>query len=169
MTELITCLSFQSQRVSYITLRDGVYKADATKCRERRDYYKDIEQLGGENPIWCFAPRTDRVGEDFEAFVKSEDFWIMASNQMSLARPSRLAAFSVLELRLSEERLKWGLTHNACAYSYVFSCLYREDIRAVYQLSYGLHWGSPVILPVYIKAGCLFPKITYMDTNQMSY
>jgi len=138
MQEYTKVLSFQSKIVLDTLSSTGSYYADASIRRERRNYSKDIEQLNGHAPIWCFAP----VREEFTTrdFLSGELFERFRC-EMSLQQGG-LKDFELIELCVPTKELKLGLTHNAYLGAKVLPYLTRDMLQAHYRLSAGPRWPN---------------------------
>ncbi|MNV48316.1 hypothetical protein D3C71_1402150 [compost metagenome] len=135
-------LTFQSEDVIHTIIKEGVYRADLQFRRERRDYTKDIEQLDGAIPIWCFTPVTTKPfeAEDF----RDGSLFSLYKCEMSLN--TYLSVFPMIELEVPDNMLKQGLTHNGYSGAKVFSHISKDMLKAVYRLSYDEHYFYPKIL-----------------------
>lgn len=130
-------LTFPSYEVLDAVLTKGIYYADLSKCREKHNYKKDIEQLDGAVPIWCFAPIRQQEFE-IEDFINGELFQTFKC-EMSLTNSDGLFRFFMLELDVLEEEMKTGLSRNDYLGAKIISNISKEMLCAVYRLSYDSH------------------------------
>ena len=148
-------ISFQSQDVVDILLRDEVYYANPNLYREGRDYKLDREQLDGKQPVWLFQS-DDRI-VDADSFVDGTLFELMRC-EMSVS-PKRLHEMVMLELRIPAGMAKTGLTHNASDYAKVVPYLKREWLMATYRVSRLHRWYySTVTVLQAFSPSMLFPN-----------
>lgn len=150
-------LTFQSQEVIKNVLLNGIYFSDNKLSRERRDYKADIAQLGGFNPIWCFASTKDRdfTSEDFTDGSLLERFRC----EMSLNQETGLSAFMLLELDVNENEVFTGITHNAYDGAKVIPSISLDQLIAIYKVVPTTHWYYKNIrlLTSYGRTDLLFP------------
>ncbi|KSV59131.1 hypothetical protein ASU35_10245 [Acetivibrio ethanolgignens] len=69
--------------------------------------------MGGAVPVWVFTD-LDK-GEVTRSSFNDGVFLERCRCQMSLDQDLGLERFAMLELEIDEDKLKWGLTHNAMA------------------------------------------------------
>lgn len=163
MSDKIRVLSFQSEDVLAALLKDGMYLADTTKSRERRDYSRDIEQLNGSNPIWCFSPvgLKTKVKDKFikEDFIDGKLFFNF-NCEMSTRSPSDLNNKVILELEVDKNVPKIGLTHNAYIGAVVIPKIDIGALKGVYRLHYisghKTKWYYPDVNVLMCKEDSLF-------------
>ncbi|MFF2798221.1 hypothetical protein [Lysinibacillus xylanilyticus] len=127
----IRILTFQSKVVLDKIKQDGVYYADDSKKRERRDYSLDKDQLGGHQPVWGFAIPSDFKARD----IYRGSLFIHFKCEMSLSE-SILSDFVCLELFVPSELVKLGLSHNACYFAVVYPYIKKEYLHRVYNIEY---------------------------------
>ena len=136
---LIRLLTFQSKEVIDTLYKDGVYYADTSKSREKQDYSKDIEQLNGYNPIWCFSPlgykEENKVTFSKEEFIDGCLFERFRC-EMSLNGSEPLNDLYLLEIEIPAKYIKIGLTHNAYSKAVVISQILSSDVLGLYRLYY---------------------------------
>ncbi|MNL91070.1 hypothetical protein D3C81_07980 [compost metagenome] len=163
MSEKIRLLSFQSEDVLASLLKDGVYLADTTKSRERRDYSRDIAQLNGSNPIWCFSPVGLKTSVK-DKFIKEDfidgKFFFNFNCEMSTRSPEDLNNKVILEIEVDKSVPKIGLTHNAYIGAVVIPKIAIEDLKGVYRLHYdnehNTKWFYPDVNVLMCKEDSLF-------------
>ena len=149
----IRVLSFQSQEVLDILIREGIYYADPTKSRENRFYTEDIKQLNGFNPVWCFSPIG--YGEETKFKFEEEDF----SNgnlfdrfrcEMSITDGNLLNPKYLLEIEVPAKDIRIGLTNNVYPRAVVIPKIKCENLVGIYRLSYcdgnSANWFYPYVL-----------------------
>lgn len=131
-------LTFQSKEVLKTILQNGIYFADNKLCREKRDYQADINQLGGFNPIWCFAStkETNFKFDDFTDGVILERFRC----EMSLDQEVGLTRFILLEIEVDTKDVFNGITHNAYSGAKIIPSIRIEQLKAVYKVVNTTHW-----------------------------
>lgn len=154
----VRLLSFQTRDVLETIISKGVYLADSNKSREKRDYSKDVEQLKGCNPIWCFSPVGIRV--DFKPLktpgkFSQEDF-ISGSLfdtfrcEMSLSSGESLNDLVILEIGVDYRQPRIGITHNSYQGAVVIQMIELRDLVAVYTVEYAdaddLKWHYPEVM-----------------------
>ena len=126
---MVRVLSFQSVEVVEQLLSKGVYTPNPELARKKGGYSKDVEQLGGENPIWCFVPNGGKFAiEEFQDGTLFEHYRC----QMYL---DSLAGTVLLEVEVPEKELRVGLTHNSYCWSQVFSTLTVDRLCAIYSIT----------------------------------
>ncbi|WP_283693822.1 hypothetical protein [Clostridium perfringens] len=140
--KVIRVLTFQSPKVWNILKEKGTYTIDKSLCREKHDGYEcELKEYGYDSPIWVFSPIGMSKGKlsetgvfhgrDFESGLLFFNF----GSQMSISHDD-LNEMYLFELEVKENELKRGLTHNSCSYVYVINGLRREQVKAIYQLTY---------------------------------
>lgn len=139
----IRVLTFQSSEVLDILFKDGIYKADILKCREKRSYSEDINTLNGDVPIWCFC-KTDGTTYETNDFLTGELFERFKC-EMSL-KTKGLAEYKMLELELEDSSLKLGKTHNSYLGAKIIQKITMNNLCAVYELNFNDHWYYPSIV-----------------------
>jgi hypothetical protein len=156
-------LTFQSQAVLEILLKDGIYYADLAEARERHNYSLDIETLGGEVPIWCFVSL--KGGFTTEHFMNG-DLFERYRCEMSLNQDSGLSNFVLLELEIPDTDIHRGLTHNAYLGAKVTAVITKEYLCGVYSLTYPEHWYyAKVDLVLRFREDILFPETLQCKEN----
>lgn len=81
--------------------------------------------------------------------------------ETSLNQDVGLSRFVMLELNVSQSKLRRGLTHSACNYVYVMNCFRFDELVAVYKVMHTNHWYYKTIVPLQIfKSGSLFNEPT---------
>lgn len=144
-------ISMQGPEVWEFLQKYGVYYADREKCRELQDYRRDIKQLGGYMPIWCWAyPELDFVS----LYDNSTLEYLRC--EMSLNQDNCWDPFVMLEIEIDENLLKVGIAYNGCVHSKVFGKLTMDMVQAVYKVNDkpGNHgWYYKVITPIWIREG----------------
>ncbi len=156
-------ISFQDRVVLEIILKDGVYFADASKCREKRDYRLDRESLGGKLPIWVYM----NPGINFNLLRSGEviERWRC---EMSLDQKVGLTQFAMLELEIPENNIMVGKTHNAYKYAGVIDRIDKKLLCAIYRVEHTGHWFYKRIVPerFFVKDPCI-PEI--LDTRALKF
>ena len=130
-------LTFQSKEVVE-QLAKGDYFCDRNLHRENRDYCKDIEQLDGYNPIWCFRPKQREVF-DLDDF-KNGNLFERYRCEMSLTQKHGLTEFYMIEFEIDSNLVKLGLTHNAYLYAVVVPYIKKSNVKAIYKMLETRHW-----------------------------
>lgn len=151
----IKVLSFQSEEVYNLLKEYGAYYSKPTLVRENRNYSKDVEQLGGANPIWCFCStkRDNFITEDFNDGALLERFRC----EMSLDQDESFSKLVLLELEIEESLLHIGKTHNAYDAAMVTAVLNYTDLVAAYRLVQVGYWYFNKAVPIEVnKVGSLF-------------
>lgn len=128
----VKLITFQSKEVLNELLFKGIYYADNSKSREKRDYSKDIEALGGYQPVWCF-----RVPEplDLESLYWGNSYIFKWSNEMSLGKGKGLEDFEMIELDVDSSLPITGKTHNSYKHAVVLPYLKIEWLVTTYTIS----------------------------------
>ena len=163
----IKVLTFQTREVLGILLEKGEYLADINLSRESREYAKDIEQLNGFNPIWCFSPiglQTLFLNKFvMEDFLNGELFDRFRC-EMSLPSGEALNNLVLLELELNCKDIRVGLTHNSYIGAVVIPRLGVNDLVAHYSLEYTDGHDSKYFYPD-IKIDKIYGKNNLFITN----
>lgn len=122
-------LSAQGKEVWEILQRDKVYHASPKLCREANDYSKDVERLGGYQPIWGFAWPEINFYSMYNGAVLE-----YLRCEMSLDQHNCWDNYVLFELEIRQEDMLIGYAHNACAYSRIFKEINFDMVKAVYTL-----------------------------------
>lgn len=143
MCTIVIVITFQSKDVVEQILKDGIYLS--CKCKQREGWkYKEIEMLGGYNPVWVFGLGTRSfTTDDFtDAY-----FLNLFKCEMSLNDDvgDALSQFEMVELDVDISLMKQGITHNACRFAYVIPYITVDMLRAVYKISSTDEWYYPKI------------------------
>lgn len=157
-------LSMQGKEVWKILQRDKVYHASSKLCREDNDYSKDIEKLGGYQPIWCFAwPEIN-----FYSMYNGEVLEYLRC-EMSLDQCNCWDKFVLLELEINREDTHIGHAYNACAYSRIFKEITIDMVKAAYTLrdssKHGFYYK--VLTPIYTSCDDVITTVE-LDCEQMT-
>lgn len=126
----VKLITFQSKEVLNELLAKGIYYANNSKSREKRDYSKDIESLGGHQPVWCF-----RVPEplNIKDWYRGKYFYTY-SCEMSL-RDKKLKDFEMIELEVDIGLPVVGQTHNDYRHAVIIPYIKIEWLTMTYELS----------------------------------
>lgn len=158
----VTLLSFQSKDVLDIIFKEKIYKCDLSKTRESRDYSKDVEQLGGCTPVWCFSPKMRRF--NYKNRFSKEDFidgnmFFNYKCEISLRDLKDMNKFYILDLEVPSHLIKVGLTHNDYEGAVVIPEIRGEWLRGIYKLEYiddKVTWYYPKVKVLAKVKGSLF-------------
>ena len=157
-------LTFQNPVVIDILLKDGIYYSDSLKCREKRDYCLDIEQLGGYNPIWVFTNPVDNDMLSKGALIDT------FRCEMSLSQKNTFHNMLMIELEIPDDLPKVGLTHNAYGYAEVIPYIQLENLRATYKVNDTGHFFYKEIELVNLYNGNTEPLVNgRLNTRDLAY
>lgn len=135
----IHLLTFQSKEVLHALLENRIYFADNEKSREKRNYSRDVEQLGGKQPIWCFSPVGIKtlVKDKFsiDDFIDGQLFERFRC-EMSLPSREDLGKFYLLEIDTELDLIKPGITHNSYVGAVVIPHIESNNLIGIYNVSY---------------------------------
>lgn len=123
----------QSPEVVSILFRDKVYRADINESRERRDYSKDIEQLNGLTPIWCYVP--NGTGMCFETMRDSSQLFDCHCEMSQVEQEGCWDNYFMIEFEIDDGLLKEGKSHNGNSKCRVFGELTLDMVKAVYKVT----------------------------------
>lgn len=150
----IRLLTFQSDDVGEILLYKDYY-ADKNLAREKRDYYRDIVQLGGYTPIWCISPAPIETvtNNRFSVYdLKNAEIFQHARCEMSLKDNDGLKDFTMIEFEISANLIYRGITHSVHELVYIAPYIKKEAVVGIYKLEYDLSqtygWYYPTVHPI---------------------
>lgn len=154
---VVNVFTFQSKAVIDILLEKEFYKADINKCREKRSYNRDIEQLDGGVPIWVFSPHVVHTKElnRFSIYdLMSGEIWMMFRCEMSMQEEDFEKLYCI-EFTTDVDKLKRGLTHNVCDAVFVVDEINLSDVKAIYTFNYP-DWYYAFVNPdiIYDRNNC---------------
>ena len=153
----VRLLSFQSKEVLESLFKNGIYHCNVDLSRERRNYSEDIKQLDGMNPIWCFTPKNISsyfVKLDVKDKFIQKDFingYLFQTFRCEMSLPSgeSLNNFVLMELEVSDELPKVGITHNSYNGAVVIPEIKVENLIATYTVEYNddddIMWYYPEV------------------------
>ncbi len=122
-------ISAQGKEVFNILRRDGVYHAEGCKARESIDYSRDIEALGGRQPIWCYAYHNVNYYTMYNGTMLD-----YLRQEMSLDSKNCWDNFYLFEIEIDKTLLHMGISCNNSGYSMIFSELTIDMVKAVYSI-----------------------------------
>lgn len=125
-----TLLTFQDERDVRCLLAGETYKVGGDLEKHQRRYREDIEQLGGEIPVWAFRSR-------FGRWTKSDLYGGTEIHNMKCESGydfDRLQEKLLVEFEKDIGEAKVGKTHNAFHRAVVVDCIKPEEVLAVYRI-----------------------------------
>ena len=108
-------------------IKSGIYKADASLSREKRDYRDDMIQLNDNVPIWVY---------DMFSVTQIEEpsNWILPLSWEMGIDGIGFSDFVLLELDVPYDMVKPGITHNTNRRCLVLPEIRREWLVATYMV-----------------------------------
>lgn len=132
-------LSFQSKEVYDYLKENRIYNANLAKSREKRDYRLDIEQMGGNTPVWAFSPNkyySEFNNRFYEKEFTNGNYFNKFADEMSLDNIKDMNKFILFELEVPSKLIRVGITHNGYPGAVVIPYIDREWVKAIYKVLY---------------------------------
>lgn len=153
---MVRLMTFQHEGVGLWLMHDDYY-ADVTLAREKRDYSRDVSQLGGYSPIWCLSPAPVHtvVPNRFSVQdLRNAEVFQIARCEMSLNLSNGLKDFTLIEFEIETNLIRRGITHSENDLVWVAPYIKRDSVVGMYRLEYDMEsstgWYYPSVHPIVI-------------------